>query len=94
MEFDDAIIGALVEHEKFGRGIVLSHRDPSFGLLTSNEILCCTVHIHWPDAEGHWKNTPERYERKGGHYKFYKNYFGDIRILSMPNLRDSTETFE
>ena len=45
MEFDDAMIGALVEHEKFGRGIVLSHREPSFGLPASNERLN-TVHIH------------------------------------------------
>jgi len=93
LEFDDAMIGALVEHEKFGRGIVLSHREPSFGLPASNERLN-TVHIHWPDAEGHWKNTPERYELKGGHYRFYKNYFGDIRILSMPNLVDPKKTFE
>ena len=89
MEFDDAIIGALVEHEKLGRGIVLSHRENSIPFLGSG-----AVHVHWPEAQGHWKNTPERYELKGGHYKFRCNYFGDIKILSMPNLTDPTKTFE
>ncbi len=90
MEFDDAIIGALVEHEKLGRGIVLSHRDPH----PYPHHLGITVYVHWHDAEGHWKNTPERYESKEGHYKFINNFLGDIKILSMPNLTDPRKTFE
>ena len=92
MEFDDAMIGALVEHKKLGKGIVLSHRD---SLPSSNPGVLETVHVHWPDAEGHWKNTPEQYyELEGGHYKFCGNFFGAIKILSMPNLTDPRKTFE
>ena len=91
MEFDDAMIGALVEHEKLGRGVVLSRRDPHG--FEQFEVLK-TVHVHWPDARGHWKNTPERYTLEGGHYKFHGNFFGDIKILSMPNLTDPNKTFE
>ena len=91
MEFDEAIIGALVEHEKLGRGIVLSHRD-TFGFAQDEKLV--TVYVHWPNAEGHWKNTPERFTLEGGHYKFCRNFFGDIKILSMPNLTDPRKTFE
>lgn len=91
MEFDDAIIGALVEHEKLGRGIVLSHRGR---LRKPHSEVLETVYVHWPDAEGHWKNTPERFELKEGHYKFINNFLGDIKILSMPNLTDPRKTFE
>lgn len=86
MGFDEAIIGAFVEHDKFGKGIVLSH---DVRRLREN-----LVNIYWLEALGDWRQTTEKYWRMGDKYIFESNYFGEIKILSMPNFTNSNKTFE